>query len=590
MQLIALAVAALTTAGPDFARDVAPMLERCCLHCHRPGGPGAYDFTRPAEVKRVSRTLLTVIESGLMPPFLPVDGVVSVPPKPTADEISALKDWVERGAAIDGAVELQSAVPSVTREPIAAWDVADGWTIGANDNRQMRSFIVGVADRPLVVGGWRVRAKTPGLIARALLCAGDAKFAQSLDERDASLGFKLTGDLETRPAGGIGGVGIDGEFVLPDGFAISIAAAESIVAECHTDGRGRSECGQFRLEALPPVMVGESPVRLLRAVTVGGAGTERESCVGETVTIVAPPNERDLDLVAIVLRPGMYASRVRLLAVGPDGRATTILRIDRWNGHVDRPYLVDPPFRLARGTRLSLETVAENAVLAKRSTPQAVLLVADAITPTLSSSPTLSPSPTPSPSPAEPTESKETAAPSLPAGPATAAFLASTVECGKDGAKRLATPLVPATVYREVFGVDPEPRTGPTQAAGLTWFEAVDLCNELSRRAGLEPAYRVEFAERDGARLMSAVVTPLGSSGWRLPSEMEWIETNDCRGGLSGDLWNWTSDAEGSARIVRGGCWADAPGTQGKNARSSAPPATRNELFGARLVRTPAGR
>ncbi|MBM4052236.1 MAG: hypothetical protein FJ270_05780 [Planctomycetes bacterium] len=574
MQLIALAIAALTASEPDFARDVAPVLERCCLHCHRPGGPGAYDFTRPAEVKRVSRTLLAVIESGVMPPFLPVEGVVEFPSRPTEDEINALKAWVERGDGIDGAVDLHPATLPETREPIVAWDVADGWTIGANDNRQMRSFIAGIADRPLVVGGWRVRAKTPGLVARTLLCAGDAKLAKSLDERDASLGFKLTGDLATRPAGGIGGVGIDGAFVLPDGFAISIAANEAIVAECHADGRGRDESGRFRLEALPPVVVGESPIRMLHAMTVGGGGAERETCVGDTVTSVAPPNDRDVDLVAIVLRPGMYAVRVRLWAVGPDGRATTLVRIDQWNGHVDRPYLVDPPFRLARGTRLSLETVAENAVLAKRSTPQAVLLVADALA---SAQP-------------EPAAPKELAAASLPAGPATAAFLASAVDCGKDDARQLATPLVPATVYREVFGVDPEPRTGPTQAAGLTWFEAIDLCNELSRRAGLEPAYRVEFAERDGARLMSAVVTPLGGCGWRLPSETEWTATFDCRDGLSGVLWNWTSDAEGSARIVRGGCWADAAGTQGKNARSSAPPATRNELFGARLVRTPAGR
>ncbi|MBM4102268.1 MAG: hypothetical protein FJ256_08435, partial [Phycisphaerae bacterium] len=311
MQLIALAAAVLAAAESDFSRNVAPMLERCCLQCHRPGGPGAYDFTRPAEVKRVARTLLAVVESGAMPPFLPVEGVIAFPSRPSADEIKTLKAWVERGAEIDGSRELRPATPPETREPIAAWDVAEGWTVGANESRQMRSFIAGVAERPLVVGGWRVRAKTPGLVARTLLSAGDAALARSLDERDASLGFKLTGDLATRPAGGVAGVGIDGEFVFPNGFAVAVAADEAIVAECHADGRGRDESGRFSLEALPPIAVGASPIRMLHAMTVGGGGAERETRDGAVMTSIVPPNDRDIDLVAIVLRPGMYAVRVR---------------------------------------------------------------------------------------------------------------------------------------------------------------------------------------------------------------------------------------------------------------------------------------
>ena len=42
---------ALQAAPPDFSKDVAPILEKHCLQCHRPGGIGvpftSYETVRP---------------------------------------------------------------------------------------------------------------------------------------------------------------------------------------------------------------------------------------------------------------------------------------------------------------------------------------------------------------------------------------------------------------------------------------------------------------------------------------------------------------------------------------------------------------
>ncbi len=57
----------------------------------------------------------------------------------------------------------------------------------------------------------------------------------------------------------------------------------------------------------------------------------------------------------------------------------------------------------------------------------------------------------------------------------------------------------------------------------VTWFEAVQFCNELSRREKLSPYYEFgdpRYAE-DGS-LVSADVTYLGGDGYRLPTEAEW--------------------------------------------------------------------
>jgi formylglycine-generating enzyme required for sulfatase activity len=75
---------------------------------------------------------------------------------------------------------------------------------------------------------------------------------------------------------------------------------------------------------------------------------------------------------------------------------------------------------------------------------------------------------------------------------------------------------VPVTerLYRAVSGRSPPP---PEEAllpvAGVSWFEAVTFCNELSERTGLRPCY--EIGEQ-------GVRWDRGTEGYRLPTEAEW--------------------------------------------------------------------
>jgi len=613
--LLASLIAPAASATTDFTRDIAPIVERCCLSCHRAGGPGAYPLENAAQVKRVARTMLQALESRTMPPWSPSEGVMRVPPRPSVDEIARVRAWVAEGAPVGDAAAAAREIAAKTADPrtLAEWRVADGWTIGAEERRVMRSFqFVPARDAAdagggaLAIGGWRVTSDAPGLVSTMLVTSGSAQLAQSLDERDASIGFKFTGDLDQRPSGALAGVGIDGAFALPAGFAMRIGAGDAIVTECHADGRGRTESGAFTLRAVAPVAVEGRALRMVRPSIVSSQGAAREVHDGARVMFEMPPLERALDLAAIVLRPGPDAVTVELAAIAADSTRTVLARVDRYDIHTDRPYVVDPVYALARGTRLVLTVDALNEILAARATPQAVLLVSDGVEKPAETAANKPPAPPAPPTPPAPIAAQ-------PLGPATTAWLATNVRASA-GASRdesvresvakqalLCTPLVTAGVFRELLGYDAEPRTGATDAAGFSWFEAIALCNELSRREGLAPAYRIEFAQREtlehgAARLVGAVVTRTDGNGWALPTDAEWRATFAARDAISGTLWNWTSDTgrdtggdTPTARIVRGGCWADRAGTQGIDARSAVEPSTRNELFGARLVRSVVG-
>jgi hypothetical protein len=91
----------------DFVRDVQPVLEQKCVTCHRPGGAAPFSLADPVAARANAAAIRSAVCSRTMPPWPPsaACNTYQHDRSLTEAQMVTLRDWVESGADITGAVE-----------------------------------------------------------------------------------------------------------------------------------------------------------------------------------------------------------------------------------------------------------------------------------------------------------------------------------------------------------------------------------------------------------------------------------------------------------------------------------------------------
>src|SRR5687768_2151235 len=111
-----------------FSKDVAPILQRSCQKCHRPGSMAPMSLLTYEDARPWARTIKTQVTKREMPPWY-IDRTVGVrkfdnDPSLSDAEISTIAQWVDGGALRGNPADMPAPVQ---------FEDADIWHIGKPD-------------------------------------------------------------------------------------------------------------------------------------------------------------------------------------------------------------------------------------------------------------------------------------------------------------------------------------------------------------------------------------------------------------------------------------------------------------------------
>lgn len=356
--------------GVTFSKDVAPILQRRCQGCHRPGEAAPFSLLTYEQARPWAKAMRQSVLLKKMPPWFadPHYGRFSNDRSLTQQESNTLVAWVDTGA--------REGDPNDLPKPAA---FLDGWNVGKPDAvfEMPHEFQVpakGTIEYQYIVlpmnfteDKWVERAEVrPG--NRAILHHVIA-FVRSPDSkwhREAQPGVPFVPEKKKGEdnSGGIGGEFLVGYApgtipeVLAPGRAKLVKAGSDIVLQMHYTANGKADVDRTKVG----LIFSREPVRE-RVMTIAASDDKFIIPSGASDHRVDAEMELGSDVQLIALLPHMHlrGKDFEYRAVYPGGRSEVLLRVPRYSFSWQLSYYFEKPITLPKGTKIACTAHFDNS-------------------------------------------------------------------------------------------------------------------------------------------------------------------------------------------------------------------------------------
>ena len=345
------------SAAVTFHRDIAPILHRRCVECHRSGEIGPFELLEYSEVAGWADMIEEVVSEGRMPPWHAAPGNIefhndrTMPPK----EKQLIYDWVAAGAP-EG--------EQVPAEPKTKW--IEEWQLPREPD-----YVSSLTSRP-------VRVQAEGDV-RYKYYRVDPEFTEDKWLRGIQIqpGNRAVvhhilmfagsrSDIDRRFRGGASS--FDGGYVpgqramvFPDGYAKKIKAGSQLYFQVHYTPIGTEQFDQSRVGLL----FEKDPTKVKYEVRTASAVNSRfripagKSDHEVTATGGQLPADAELLLMSphMHLRGKSFYYEARL----PDGTKKPLLDVPNYDFNWQTAYRLVKPLPIPDGTRIYCRAVFDNS-------------------------------------------------------------------------------------------------------------------------------------------------------------------------------------------------------------------------------------
>jgi hypothetical protein len=368
---------------PTYHRDVAPILQKNCQECHRPGQVAPFSLLDYAQARKRAQDIAAVTEERTMPPWHastteggPFRGARVL----TDQDLRTLAAWADAGCPEGDAKD---------GPPPRKW--SSDWALGAPDlvlkmSEPYKLEPTGVDEYRVVVipsglteGRWIAAVDfKPGnmKVVHHILSAYDVSGnAQKLDAADPAPGYATSGGgygrlpngLPFFPAGQLWGWA-PGRMPRrsPEGTARALPAGSDVLLQIHYHKSGKPETDATRIG----LYFAKGPVdKQIRSGVVLPARSGLLARPELRIPAGDPNHEvkgsltirQDSHLLAVFPHMHWLGKDFLLSAIRPDGSRQSLIRIDDWDFNWQNPYEFVTPVALPKGTKVELLAHFDNS-------------------------------------------------------------------------------------------------------------------------------------------------------------------------------------------------------------------------------------
>jgi Copper type II ascorbate-dependent monooxygenase, C-terminal domain len=368
---------------PTYHRDVAPILQKNCQECHRPGQVAPFSLLDYEQARKRADDIAHVTEERTMPPWhaLTTEGGPFRGARVLNDrERKTLAEWAEAGAPEGHPKDAPPPKVWPSDWPLGPPDlvlkVSESYTLGASGPDEYRVFVF---PSDLTEGRWIAAADfKPGnmKVVHHILAAYDITGnARKLDAADKGAGYatsgggygRLPGGIPFMPTGQLWGWAPGRRPNLsPEGTARALPAGADVLLQVHYHKSGKPETDATTIglyfargpvdKQIHSAYVLPPRQGLFRRPDLRIPAGESKHEVKGDLTI-----REDSHLLAVFPHMHLLGRDFLLTAVRPDGSRQTLIRIDDWDFNWQNPYEFLTSVALPKGTRVEMVAHFDNS-------------------------------------------------------------------------------------------------------------------------------------------------------------------------------------------------------------------------------------
>lgn len=354
---------------PTYVRDVAPILNRSCVSCHRPGQAGPFRLDSYAAAKKRSHTIAAAVATGAMPPFRARHGYGEFQddPRLSASDKETLEAWAATGAPRGkGEPPAPPAFPPAGKwpfgEPSRELVMDREIVLSADGDDVYRNYVFRNEEKvSRWVTGIDVRPGNRTAVHHVIAFLDQAQAGRKLEAetKDGQPGYPSSGGgVGFLPSGSLGGwaPGMPPQRTDP-GTAFEIRPGEDIVLQVHYSRSGKVEKDRTKVALYfsdtPPARKLEI---LWQATWIDIPAGKKDYFRKSDFTVPV-----DATIYATLPHMHLLGRTMKAWVETPGGDKLPLVAIDDWDFGWQYNYRLKTPMKVPRGSKIHVEAHYDNS-------------------------------------------------------------------------------------------------------------------------------------------------------------------------------------------------------------------------------------